>query len=288
MYAVTLPSEAALAAPARWADGAAEIGIDAARGETRLRHLYQSDPCRVLFPRPAAGAAFEAAIVTTSGGVVGGDRLRIALDAGECARATVTTQAAEKIYRSTGRDAEIAVTVEAGAGAALEWMPQETILFEGARLRRTTLIDAAPDARLLTGEIVVFGRLARGERFATGLLHESWRVRTGGKLVWADALHLDGDIAARLDRPFAFGGATAVATAIYFGPDAVSLLDAARRMLPSHDGCEAAASCLGPLLVVRFLGRDAAALREGYSGFWSTFRSRALGFPENLPRVWQT
>jgi len=289
MCAATLPFDAAPRAPVRWADGAAEIGFAAdAGGETRLRHLYQSDPCRVLFPRPAPGGACEAAIVTTSGGIVGGDRLRFAVAAGAGARATVTTQAAEKIYRSAGPDAGITVAVAAGADAALEWMPQETILFDGARLRRDTTIDAAPGARLLCGEIVVFGRIARGERLTRGLLHDGWRVRLDGRLVWADALHLDGDIAAALDRPFAFDGAVAAATLFYLGPGAGELLAAARAGLGGGgEACAAAASRLGPLLLARFLGRDAAALRREYARLWSVLRVAALGFPASLPRVWQ-
>ena len=288
MCAATLPSDATPRLPARWADGAAEIGFADSGGETRLRHLYQSDPCRVLFPRPAPGAACEAVIVTTSGGIVGGDRLRFAIAAGAGTRATVTTQAAEKIYRSAGSDAGITVAVEAGADAVLEWMPQETILFDGARLRRETTVEAASGARLLGGEIVVFGRIARGERMAHGLLHDSWRVRLDGRLVWADALHLDGDVAAVLDRPFTFDGAVATATVFYVGPGADDLLDIAREALGSaDDGCPAAASRLGPLLLVRFLGRDAAALRQAYARLWSVLRVAALGFPASLPRVWQ-
>ncbi len=288
MYAATLPSDTPPAAPVRWSDGAAEIGFDAARGKTRLCHLYQSDPCRVLFPRPAADAPDEAAIVTTSGGIVGGDRLRISIKAGAGARATVTTQAAEKIYRSAGPEAEIAITVEVGDGAALEWMPQETILFDGARLRRETNIEVAARARLLCGEMIVFGRLARGERFTHGLLHDGWRVRLDNKLVWADALHLDNDIAGALDRPFAFDGAVAVASLIHVGPDARQLLGGVRDALLAGDGCAAAASCLGPLIVIRLLASDAAALRKTYLRVWSAFRVAALGFPAALPRVWHT
>jgi len=288
MYAATLRSDATSAAHARWADGVAEIGFDAAGGRTRLCHLYQSDPCRVLFPRPAPGAACEAAIVITSGGIVGGDRLRLGVAAGSGARATVITQAAEKVYRSAGQTAEIGVAIEAGADAALEWMPQETILFDGARLRRATAVDVAAGARLLCGEIVVFGRLARGERFSRGQLHDGWRVRLDGRLVWADALHLDGDIGAALDRPFTFDGAVAAATLIYAGPGAAAALAVARDALrDAGEDCGAAASCLGPLLMVRFVGRDAAVLRRVYTRLWSALRVAALGFPAALPRVWQ-
>ena len=116
MYAAISPSETTapvsrVAPLRRWADGAAEVSFTQVGGETRLRHLYQSDPCRVLFPRHADDAPKEAVIVTTSGGVVGGDRMRFEIDAAVDCVATVTTQAAEKIYRAAGADSEIDVTV---------------------------------------------------------------------------------------------------------------------------------------------------------------------------------
>ena len=276
--------------PPRWADGAAEIGVVAAEGETRLSHLYQSDPCRVLFPRPPSKGPFEGAIVTTSGGLVGGDRLRFAVSAGSNSRACITSQAAEKIYRSTGATTEIDIEVTAESGAVLEWMPQETIAFDGSRLKRRTRIDTAPGSTLLAGEIVVFGRIAHGETFTNGLLHDGWRVFRDGTLVWADALHLEGDIATTIAAPVTFGGATASATLLYIADDASARIAMVRELIDSIpvDECRVAASCIGPTLIVRFLGPDAAALRQGCSRLWALVRSEILGFPVALPRVWET
>lgn len=277
-------------APARWADGAGEIGVVAAEGETRLAHLYQSDPCRVLFPRPPSSGPFEAVFVTTSGGLVGGDRLRFSVTAGPDSTACITSQAAEKIYRSTGATTEIDIEVTAEAGATLEWMPQETIAFDGARLRRNTRIDAAAGARILAGEMVVFGRIAHGETFATGLLHDGWRIFRGGMLVWADALHLEDNIAEIIAAPMTFGGATACATLLYIADDATDRLNDVRDMLGtiSIEGCRMAATCIGPVLVIRLLGPDAAALRRAYSRLWSAVRAELLGLPAALPRVWES
>ncbi len=276
-------------APPRWADGAGEIGVVAVEGETRLAHLYQSDPCRVLFPRSPLKAPFEGVFVTTSGGLVGGDRLRFSVTAGPGSTACITSQAAEKIYRSTGATTELDIAVEAKAGATLEWMPQETIAFDNARLRRNTRIDAASGARLLAGEIVVFGRIAHGERFAAGLLHDGWRCYRDGVLVWADALHLEGDIAGTIAAPMSFGGATACATMLYVADDAARHLPTARDMLaPLATDGRAAASCIGPVLVMRLMGKDAAALRRNYSALWSRFRSEVMGLPTALPRVWES
>ena len=276
--------------PVCWSDGAARIAVSADQGRTRLRDLYQSDPCRVLFPRPAAGAPFEGIVVTTSGGIVGGDRIAIRVEAGDSSVATITTQAAEKIYRSAGPDSCLAIELTIGSDGLLEWMPQETILFDGALLRRTTTIDAAPGSRLLCGEIIVFGRRARGEKFTHGFLHDSWRVTEGGRLIWADALHLADDIDAIMNRASSFDGAAALGTLVYRADDAGRHLDDVRAILQDSrdDRCIAAATCLDSLLIMRFLGTDAAATRGAVADFWSGFRSTVLNLPANLPTVWKT
>lgn len=279
------------ASPARsWSDGAARIAVSVADGTTRLTNLYQSDPCRILFPRPAAGAPLEGVIITTSGGIVGGDRISLQIEAGDGSVATMTTQAAEKIYRSSGADAYMDISVSVGAEAVLEWMPQETILFDGARLRRSINIDLASRARLLCGEFIVFGRRARGETFTHGFLHDSWRINQDGCLLWADALHLADDIEAIIARPTSFDGAAACGTMIYHGDDAATHVETARTLLKEAviGQCAAAATCLGPLLIMRFLGKDAADTRQTVTGFWSLFRDTVLDLPARLPRVWET
>ncbi|WP_035691647.1 urease accessory protein UreD [Azospirillum halopraeferens] len=254
-------------------------------GRTRLAHLYHHDPLRLLFPTPAAGDPPTAVVVTTSGGLVGGDRLDIVARAGEGAAALVTAQAAEKVYRSTGADVRMDVALEVADGGWLEWLPQETILFDRSRLRRTTAVAATGGGRLLAGELLVFGRIARGERFATGLARDAWEVRRDGRLVWADALHLDGDVAALLDHPAGFAGATAFGTIVYAAPDAPARLDTARALLDGTGG-RAGATCLGEVLVVRLLNADARRLREDFGRFWAAFRAEAAGLPARLPRLW--
>lgn len=287
MYAVISPSENTAPASGvvplrRWADGAAEVCFALVDGETRIRHLYQSDPCRVLFPRHADGAPKEAVIVTTSGGVVGGDRLRFEIGAAADCVAIVTTQAAEKIYRAAGADSEIDVTVAATDCGFLEWMPQETILFDGARLRRRTRLDIQGTARVFAGEIVVFGRRARDEKFTYGFLHDDWRIFKDGRLAWADALHLSGDVGAEIANVHAFDSAAAVATAIYCAPDAAAYLETARDLIGGGG-----ASCVDGILVVRLVNADAAALRADFAQFWKMFRHETAGLPATLPRVWE-
>ncbi|MEK9900760.1 MAG: urease accessory protein UreD, partial [Rhodospirillaceae bacterium] len=169
------------------ASGRAEIEFVDAGGCTRLARLYQSDPLRVLFPNVGVGEPATGTLVTTSGGLVGGDDLTIRLACGAGAVARVIGQAAEKIYRSAGADVRIDMTLQAAPDSWLEWLPQETIIFDAARLRRRTVIDVAPGGRVLAGEIIVLGRTAMGERVTGGLVHEAWDVRRDDRLVWADA-----------------------------------------------------------------------------------------------------
>jgi len=270
--------------------GAAEIGFARRDGISRLARLYQRDPLRVLFPAPAAGDPPVAVIVTTSGGLVAGDRLDIRVDLAPGATAHVTASAAEKVYRSTGRTTTIRQTLSIGPGAALEFLPPETILFDGARLQRETVIDLAPGSAFLGGDIVVFGRRARGERFANGFLREVWELRRNGYLVWGDALHLDDDVGRIIDDPVCFDGAAAFATMIFSPPagDVRSLLDGARVVqgVCATTGLRAGATTIAGAVIARWLASDAAVLRRAYADLACHFRSAALGLPNCLPRVW--
>ena len=267
--------------------GIARIGFAARASHSRLASLYQQAPLRVLLPRAPAGEPPHAVLVTTSGGLVGGDRLEVEIDIGPDATALVTTQAAEKVYRSAGPEARLAVTLKGNARAWLEWLPQETILFESARLRRVTTLELDRQARVIAGEILVFGRRAHGERLQTGSLHDAWQVRIDQRLAWADALRLEGDIAAQLAAPFGFAGASAIATLLYVGADAASLLAAMRDLLPPPDvDLRAGVTCLPGMLVTRWLSTDAARLRASFTGAWTALRHAAAGLPATAPANW--
>ncbi len=271
-------------------EGVAEIHFGCRSGVTRLDHLYQRDPLRVLFPAPAAGDPLLAVLLTTSGGLVAGDRLDVSVRLAPGAAAHVTASAAEKIYRSTGPTTTIHQSLSAASGAVLEFLPQETILFEGARLRRETTIELAPGAAFLGGEIVVFGRRARGEHFTRGFLREVWKVRRGGRLVWGDALHLEDEIAAIIGDPACFDGAAAFATMILApaGRDPSSLIESARQVQSARaaDGLRAGVTGVAGLVVARWLAADAAVLRRAYADLACHLRQAAMGLPPMLPRLW--
>jgi urease accessory protein len=282
-----VPAAAIPSARLERGDGAAEIGLVRRGAVTALRHLFQHAPYRVLFPRAAPGDLPVAALLTTSGGLAGGDRLRLQVSIGAGAGATLTTAAAEKVYRSLGPDVASAVTIEIGEGGWLEYLPQETILFDGARLVRRLEARLTPSARLLAAEMLVFGRAAHGERFTRGLLHEAWRLGIGDRLVWADALRLEGDVAARLDAPFGLAGARALATVLYAGADAAAHLPLARDLAEGAD-CRGAATLVNGVLLARFFGPDAADVRRGVIRYVCALRREAAGLPAAMPRLWSS
>jgi urease accessory protein len=276
--------------------GAARIEFKARPdGHTVLADLYQRAPCRVLFPEPEADELAQAVLLTTSGGLTGGDRVRVDVDVRAGARVTVTTQAAEKIYRALAHDSaakiDIGMSVEAGSWA--EWLAQETILFNGARLRREFHAEVSRRGRLLAVESVVLGRTAMGESFDTGFLHDAWRIRREGRLIWADALHMSPGVRQLRTARFGFGTAVACSTLVYVGDDIARQLTAARnllsdsRILRDNPGSiTGAATALDGLLLVRLLADDPAGLRSAVMDLICGIRHSAGGLPPRVPRVW--
>jgi len=280
-------------------DGRAEVtfrqGTGAAHqgGHAALDHLYYRDPMKILFPRPVAGDLATAVLVTTSGGMVGGDKLAFAGKVEAGASALFTAQAAEKIYRSVGPDCEMSVDLDVADGGWLEWLPHESILFDQARLKRKTTVRASGSGMVMAGEMMVFGRLARGEVFTTGLARDAWDVSIEGRPIWRDALHLEGDVLRMLDHAAAFDGARANATAILVGQGAEDQLEAARDCLAqASEGLEArdalcAATAMKGIVIARFMARDPMKLRRVYGAWWKTFRHQTRGLPARLPRLWE-
>jgi urease accessory protein len=240
--------------------------------------VHEAGSLRVRFPNGISQDTLDAVIVNTAGGMAGGDRYGIDISVGAHARLTVTTAAAEKIYRSLGSDTEIGVKLDVGPGGVLAWLPQETILFDQVRLRRSIDVDLADDARLLLAEAIVFGRSAMGESVVQGCLFDRWRVRVGGKLAFAETLRLDGEIAQRMaQRAIADGGA-AVASIIKCpgGDDDVAAI---RAMQDSFAG-EVGVSAWNGLVVMRLVAPEGAALRRDLVAVLTALRAGPL------PRLW--
>ena len=266
-------------------EGGARVTLRDDAGTTRLRELWHHDPVRVLLPEPVDDALPHVVLLNTAGGLVGGDSLRTEIEVGDRARALVTGQSAEKVYRSDGPEVAIRTALSAGRDAWLEWMPQETILFDASRLDRRLSISLAAGARCLAGEILVFGRRARGETIGRAWLRDRWEIRRDGRLAWADALALGPEAPGALDAPFALDGAAAMATLAYCGADGPALLEGLRAALAGH-GEGIAASFMGEILLVRGLSPDAQALRRGVAAAWRFLRAAGGSLPARLPRLW--
>jgi len=200
----------------------------------------------------------EAIIVNTGGGLVEGDRLSTVITVGMGARLNVTTQAAEKIYRSLTETCAVSNDLRVAGDGHLIWLPRETIMFDGARLSRRLAVTVERKSRFLAAEVLIFGRIARGERLTHGQLRDTWSIHCDGKLLWMDCLRLEGDFAAHRARRFGFGDSTGLATVIYFGGDAASFLPFARATAARNGG---GATLVNGILLARFLNHDEALLR---------------------------
>jgi urease accessory protein len=236
--------------------GTVALDVRADSGVTRRGDVHESGSLRVRFPN-AERDVLEAVLVNTAGGTAGGDRFSVSLHARENAKLQTTTAAAEKIYRSHGPSARIAVGLKADANAHLAWLPQETILFNEARVVRSIDIELAETATLALCEIVVFGRAAMGERMERGEFCDRWRLRRGGKLVFAENVALDGNIAKTLDRPAISKGGAAFGTLLLAPGDE----DTVTRLREAATASEAGFSAWNGFALARFCAQDAAALR---------------------------
>src|SRR5450755_3766038 len=259
------------------AQGSVTFDVHRIEGVTRRRHLHESGSLRVRFPSPEA-EGLSAVFVNTAGGIAGGDRFDIDIAAGTGSQLTVTTAAAEKVYRAAGPAAQLNIALKAAAGARLSWLPQETILFDRARVQRRIDIDLAESASLLLCEIVVFGRAAMGERMQSGEFVDRWRLKRGGRLVFAETVRLDGDIGAKLAKPAVANGGVAIGTALIV-PGDEALVERIRELANSLSG-EVGISCWNGFAMARFCAQDAAKLRADMMAVLGRASAAAL------PRLW--
>ena len=250
--------------------------------ETVLDGLRQVGCLKARFPRPERGAWTNAVSINTSGGIAAGDRLTSAIAIGQGARATIAGQAAERCYRALpgSAPAQMRTTVAVAPGAAMEWLPQETILFDRCALDRRLEIDLAPDAWFLGAEAIVFGRAAMGEQVGHANFRDTIRVRRGGRLLLHDAIRLQGEVALKLSRPAIGAGARATATLLHVAPRAEAALEPLREALADAPA-DWGASAWDGMLVSRFLAQDGASLRASL-----IMGLQALRGGRPLPRVW--
>lgn len=284
MYVVDCPSEGGdrgIGDGARLGEirvrGGLAITVAASAGMSRLVDLEERGGFRAKFP--ACDEWAEAVAINTGGGIVGGDRASFTLTVGEGAAMTFATQSAERVYHALTGAANMRVTFSVGRGASLHWLPQETILYDGARLDRTIDADLAADATLLMSEAVVFGREAMGEDVNSGSFRDRWRLSRDGRPIYVDAVAIDGDIHAQLQQGAVGAGGRAAATVVYVAPDAEARRDSTREAIAQPCG-RAAISAWNGMLVARFLAPSAAALRKDLTCALTHLSRRPM------PRVW--
>ncbi len=262
--------------------GGIALDLERRSGQTVIARQRERDGYKVRVPRRRG--RLEIAMINTGGGIAAGDRVGVDVTVGAGAAATLTAPAAERIYGAGDEaTAHYDVSLALGSGASLFWLPQETILFNRARVRRRFEIDMADDATLLLAETVVFGRHASGETAIEGVFRDDWRIRRGGRLVFAEAVRLDGAISETLGLKAVAGGAGAVSTIVLMSPDAEDRLDGVRAALATHegrDGVTFGASAWGGRLIMRALGRRGQELRQLLEAALAPLSG------SGLPRVW--
>lgn len=237
--------------------GALRLSTKCRDGVSGVDRFRTSGATKVAFPRRAD--AVEGIVLNTSGGLTGGDRFESTATAGPGSRLVLTTQAAERAYRSDSGAARVSTSLTAAEGSVLHWLPQELIVFDGADLDRRLRIDLETGSEAVVVEPVVFGRRAMGEIRVSGRFRDRIVLRLDGAPIYWDRIDLHGDITARLDRPAIAGGMTALASALYHGPRAEALLPLVRRALPEAGG----ASLVAPdLMTIRLLAADSFLLRR--------------------------
>lgn len=247
----------------------ASIGPPRAVGKLRLRtkragavttldRLHQSGSFKCLFPRPTS-LGFEAVLLNTAGGVTGGDQFSLSVHAAKGTTMTLTTQTCERAYKAQpDQTGKLRNHLNVGPGARINWLPQETILFNGSALDRRLNVDLAADASLLMVEPLIFGRPAMGEVLRNLRIRDRIEIRREGRPLFMDAMTLTGDVQAHLADPFVAGGAGAMALVVMVAANAESHLPTLRAALPDTGG----ASLIGKdVLVMRVLAEDGFALR---------------------------
>jgi urease accessory protein len=267
------------------ADGSCRIVLGGSSKGTRIMDVYQKSPLRVFFPKTAGSQIEEAVLVNTSGGVVGGDHLQSSVTALDDASIIVTTQAAEKVYRALDESSSITTTLIAHDSASVAWLPQETIVFNRARIARQTIIESSSASKVLALEWLVLGRAAHGETMSAGSIVDSWRVRRDGRLVWADTFRSTDEVFAHLSRKALLSDANAIATLVYFGPQVATRLEFIRGRVTSPD-CQCAATLVGGLLVARFAAKSSWALKIALRTLLQELSKGPVTGPFRVPKMW--
>jgi urease accessory protein len=267
------------------ANGFGRVALAGDEAGARVTDIHQKFPIRLVFPKVDGRRCQEVVIINTSGGIAGGDRLEIEVVALSAASASITTQAAEKIYRALDKPARISTRLKVLESAKLAWLPQETIVFNGARIARHTEIDLCSGAEIIALEWLVLGRIESGEEVLGGYILDSWRIRLDGRLAWADGFLVTDEMFAHLHRKALLSGWKAIGTLIYCGPCLDARLEILREIAASLD-CQCAATIVGAIIVVRVAAEASADLKQGLRSLLDRFSLELGPGPFGVPKMW--
>jgi urease accessory protein len=269
--------------------GKGELGLKSVSGSkgdtdiTKLERCYQEGDAKIRFPRNHDGL-FEAVLINTAGGLTGGDRLDWKIDLGPRTSAALTTPACEKIYRSCHGAAIIKTMLKVDDNACLNWLPQETILFNQASLSRKLDVDLAPSARFLAVEAVVLGRKSMGESVCELNFRDQWRVRKDGSLIHADDFLFEGNILETAGANASLASNRAFAKLLYTGPESNEVLTMLVDKLRKSPGLgTSGVSTYGGKIIGRVLAPDSYTLRASLLPIFQNFMPGG-----NLPKVWNS
>lgn len=267
------------------ADGCCRIVLSGSESGTRIEDVFERSPIRVMFPRNGYSVMEEAVLINTAGGIAGGDRLECSVVALPGASIAVTSQAAEKVYRALNEPAHVTTSLKAREASRLAWLPQETIVFNWARLHRTTEIELVSGSELLALEWLVLGRAAHGEMVVGGRITDNWRVNKDNRLIWADNFRITDETFAQTNRKALLSDRRAIATLIYFGPGLDKRLESLRESLFSLE-CDCGVTQVGGLVVARFAAKQSADLKVALRSFLSQLETDLGPGPFRVPKMW--
>jgi urease accessory protein len=267
------------------ADGCGRIVLRGSENGTCIEDIFERSPIRIMFPRAGHRAVEEAVLINTAGGVAGGDRLELCVTALPGASIAVTSQAAEKVYRALHDPAHVRTRLKARESTKLAWLPQETIVFNSARLHRTTEIEVTSGTELLALEWLVLGRAAHGEIVIGGNIIDSWYVKKDGRLIWADTFRLSDETFPHFNRKALLSDCNAIATLVYFGPHLDKRLGLLRDILPSL-GCNCGVTLVAGLIVARFAAKQSSDLKLALRSFLWQFEPELGSGPFRVPKMW--
>lgn len=282
-----------VAVPAAGWQARLRLGFTRDGDTTRLTERSHVGPLRVQKPLyPKNPAVCHTIVVHPPGGIAGGDTLSLDMSMGDAAQALVTTPGAAKWYRANGKVARQETTIRVGAGASLEWLPQETIFFNEAEVQLHSSVDLDLQASYVAFDVLCFGRTHSGERFERGSVTQRSRIRRGGQLVWFEQGRLEGGSRA-MRSPLVLGNcsvcATLIAVAGAMPPTLPALLREVGEPLREGDQSDAfGVTLMKHVLVVRYLGNSSETARRIMTRAWQTLRPALIGQDATPPRIWNT